>query len=162
MHYTDEELISGCLAGKSRFQEALYNKYAPGMMGICVRYAYTTFEAEDIFQEAFLKVFQNLQTYRGNGSFEGWMKHIFVHCAINHFHKNKKRYYHSELDDAAGLVQNEADALSQMDAARLIALIALLPEGYRLVFNVNADGGQTVPHIHLHLLAGRQMTWPPG
>ena len=47
-------------------------------------------------------------------------------------------------------------------AAKTIANMEGLSEGYRLVYNVNSGGGQEVYHIHLHLLGGRQMTWPPG
>ncbi|MES2389820.1 MAG: sigma-70 family RNA polymerase sigma factor [Bacteroidota bacterium] len=141
MNFTEEELIEGCKANKARYQEALYNKYGSVMMGICLRYAYTSFEAEDIFHDAFIKVFKNMQAYKGAGSFEGWMKHIFVNTAINHFHKNKKRYYHGDLEDAGDMPQSDQDTLSQIDADELLDLIARLPEGYRMVFNLFAIEG---------------------
>jgi RNA polymerase sigma factor (sigma-70 family) len=152
LKYTDEELLAGCRQKKPKFQEALYNQYASRMMGICLRYAYTSFEAEDIFQDAFVKVFQNLESFKGNGSFEGWMKHVFINTAINHYHKNKKRFFPAQVDEVTDLQLDEPDALGQMGANELLALVNQLPEGYKLVFNLYVIEGY--PHKDIGEMLG--------
>lgn len=105
-------------------------------MAICLRYAYTSFEAEDIFHDAFVKVFQHIVNYKKQGSFEGWLRHIFVNTAINHYHKNRKHYHQAELDDAPEQASYDVDALSKLSGDELMALVSKLPEGYKLVFNL--------------------------
>ena len=61
----EQELVQGCIAGKRATQKALYDLYAKKMMAVCLRYAKTSFEAEDIMQEAFIKVFEHISTFKG-------------------------------------------------------------------------------------------------
>ena len=68
-------------------QQELYNRFAPKMYGVCLRYASNTEEAEDILQEGFIKIFNKINSYRGEGSFEGWVRRIFVNTAIEQFRK---------------------------------------------------------------------------
>lgn len=144
----DVEIIEGCLRGKPAAQEMLYKKYSGLMMAICKRYAYTTFEAEDIFQEAFIRVFKSLDTYKGQGSFEGWMRQIFVNTALNHYHRNKKFYFHEETDDHHLEISDpNPDAIADLSAEDLTRLIASLPEGYRLVFNLYVIEGYSHKEI---------------
>ena len=86
----DDSIIEGCVAGKRSAQSALYRKYAAVMLAICLRYAQNRDEAEDILQEAFLKIFQNISSYRKEGSFEGWMKRVMINHALNYYRKNRK------------------------------------------------------------------------
>lgn len=117
-------------------QEALYKRYASKMMAVCTRYAYTSFEAEDIFQEAFVKVFKNLGSYQGKGSFEGWVRYIFINTAINHYNKNKKHYYQADAEDQQEVSSQEADAMSRLTHQEMLDLVQKLPDGYRMVFNL--------------------------
>jgi RNA polymerase sigma factor (sigma-70 family) len=118
------------------------------MMAICKRYAYTSFESEDIFQEAFVKIFMKINQYTFKGSFEGWMKQIVVTTAINHFHKNKKFYNHQDPEhEAVQLSESNPDAVSQLSAADLTNLISSLPQGYRLVFNLYVVEGYSHKEI---------------
>lgn len=133
---TEAEIIEGCLKQKPAAQEALYKLYSARLLAICTRYAHTSFEAEDIFQEAFIKVFKNIDQYKGQGSFEGWLKHIFVNTAINHFHKSKKHNNHQDPEDYADTVTSDTDIIGSISADELTAVISKLPEGYRMVFNL--------------------------
>ncbi|KAA3440286.1 RNA polymerase sigma factor [Rufibacter hautae] len=132
---TEEEIIAGCKQEKAAFQEKLFQLYSRRMMAVCTRYTKSRFEAEDIFQEAFVKVFKNINTYHG-GSFEGWMRQIFVHTAINHYHKNKKYQEQLDYSTVEEVVPNDDDIISTISAQELLGLINQLPEGYRLVFNL--------------------------
>lgn len=137
---TEQEIIEGCKQAKPACQEALYRLYGPRMKGICLRYAKTDFEAEDIFQEAFVNVFTNLHTFR-DGTFSSWIRRIFVNAAINNYRRNKKHYDHQ---DSEGLEMNDTSQLSGMDelsTQELVTLINELPEGYRMVFNLHIVEG---------------------
>jgi len=116
-------------------------------MGICLRYAYTSFEAGDIFHDAFVKVFKYINSYKGQGSFEGWMRHIFVNTAINHFHKNKKHYYHDDNSEYDHVPDLPEDALSKLAVEELLKLINKLPEGYKMVFNLYVVEGYSHKEI---------------
>ncbi len=136
----DDSIIEGCVAGKRSAQSALYRKFSSVMLAVCLRYAQNRDEAEDILQEAFLKIFQNIGSYRKEGSFEGWMKRIMINHALNYYRKNRKLPFHEDIDNI-----NETEILdkdeqpvnhSPVSAEKLIALIQLLPPGYRMVFNM--------------------------
>lgn len=142
----DQELIKACLKGKRTGQKELYDKYAPKMFGICLRYAKNYHLAEDLLQEGFIKVFRNLDGFRGTGSFEGWVRRIFVNTAIEHYRKNNLLYSVSEPTEAeAGPVQN--DAMDNLSVADLLKLVNELSDGYRMVFNLYAIEGYTHKEI---------------
>jgi len=136
----DDSIIEGCIAGKRSAQNALYRKFSAMMLSVCMRYAQNRDEAEDILQEAFIKIFQNIATFRGEGSFEGWMKRIMINHALNHYRKNKKTPFYQDIDEI-----NEQEILGKeelqghhepVSADILMSLIQLLPQGYRMVFNL--------------------------
>jgi RNA polymerase sigma factor (sigma-70 family) len=136
----DDSIIEGCIAGKRSAQNALYRKFSAMMLSVCMRYAQNRDEAEDILQEAFIKIFQNIAGFRGEGSFEGWMKRIMINHALNHYRKNKKTPFTQDINEI-----NEQDILGKeeiqghhepVSADILLSLIQLLPQGYRMVFNL--------------------------
>lgn len=104
-------------------------------MAVCVRYTNSRFEAEDIFQEAFVKVFKHLHTYQG-GSFEGWMRRIFVNTAINHYHRNRKYQEQQDYSKIEEVMPAQEDVISKISGQELMLLINQLPEGYKLIFNL--------------------------
>jgi RNA polymerase sigma factor (sigma-70 family) len=137
----DDSIIEGCVEGKRSAQSVLYRKFSAIMLAICLRYAQNRDEAEDILQEAFLKIFQNIGSYRKEGSFEGWMKRVIINHALNYYRKNRKLPF---LEDIERI--NETDIMEEnieysvnhapVSADKLIALIQMLPPGYRMVFNM--------------------------
>src|SRR5665213_2066755 len=82
--YIVDDLLKRCKAGERKAQELLYKQFAPKMLGVCFRYATDRMEAEDMLQNGFIKVFQKLADFRGEGSFEGWMRRIMVHLSLIH------------------------------------------------------------------------------
>jgi RNA polymerase sigma-70 factor (ECF subfamily) len=136
----DDSIIEGCVAGKRSAQSALYRAYASVMMAVCLRYAQNRDEAEDILQEAFLKIFQNISTYRKEGSFEGWMKRIMINHALNYYRKNRKQPFLEDIDsinETEIMEKEEEPAIhAPVSAEKLTAIIQLLPPGYRMVFNM--------------------------
>jgi RNA polymerase sigma factor (sigma-70 family) len=136
----DDSIIEGCVAGKRSAQSALYRKYSSVMLAVCMRYAQSRDEAEDILQEAFLKIFQHINTYRKEGSFEGWMKRIMINHALNYYRKNRKLPFHEDIEsiNETEIMEPEEQQTvhAPVSAEKLLALIQLLPPGYRMVFNM--------------------------
>lgn len=135
---SDSKIIEGCKAGKRIAQRQLFDKFSIQMLGVCLRYARNKSEAEDIMQEGFIKVFLNIKKFRGEGSFEGWIKRIMINTSIHHLKKNLKHDFHldiSELDDKIILEEVE-ETTSVLTAKELMKLIQALPDGYKIVFNL--------------------------
>lgn len=144
--FSDSDLIEGCIRGDRKLQYELYQRYAPKMYGVCLRYAGNAEEAEDILQEGFIKIFNKIGSYRGEGSFEGWIRRIFVNTAIEHF--RKKTYLQpiteTEENTVEGKYLSVLDSLAEKD---IIQLVQQLSPGYRTVFNMYVVEGYTHKQI---------------
>jgi RNA polymerase sigma factor (sigma-70 family) len=144
--FSDSDLIDGCLRGDRKLQRELYNRFAPKMYAVCLRYASNAEEAEDILQEGFIKIFNKISSYRGEGSFEGWIRRIFVNTAIEQF--RKKTYLQPitevEEDTYEGKYLSVLDSLAEKD---IIQLVQQLSPGYRTVFNMYVVEGYTHKQI---------------
>jgi RNA polymerase sigma factor (sigma-70 family) len=136
----EESILKGCKEGKRSAQKLLYDHYVSVMFAVCLRYAKNHDEAEDLVQEGFLKVFQNINSFRQQGSLEGWMKRIMVNHALNHYKKNRKELFFedvNEINELEILDQNEETDLPEpIPPEKLLEFIQSLPEGYRMVFNL--------------------------
>ncbi|GAI19512.1 unnamed protein product, partial [marine sediment metagenome] len=120
----------------------LYKQFSSRMFGVCLRYARNRMDAEDILQDGFIKVFNNLKHFRNQGSIEGWLRRIMINTAINYYKKSNLRY-HINID-ADNMEDNEIyneDIISNLSAKELLSFIQNLPEGYRMVFNLYAKDG---------------------
>jgi RNA polymerase sigma factor (sigma-70 family) len=131
----EHDLINGCLLGDPRMQEALYRRFSGKMYAVCLRYAAKNEDAEDILQDGFVKVFKSLERYRGDGSFEGWMRRIFVNTAIEHYRKSHHMAAVSEHHETM-LRDTGLNALDHLSAKDIMTLIQSLAPGYRQVFNL--------------------------
>lgn len=140
MHF-DEDFIARCLDNDAKSQAELYQWYAPKMFGICLRYTRNQMEAEDILQEGFIKVFRCLKDYRNDGSLEGWIRKTIVNTAINFYNKKIKFLKDVSLDETGPISNEEESAIDQLSAKELLELIRELPDGYRMVFNLNVIEG---------------------
>jgi RNA polymerase sigma-70 factor (ECF subfamily) len=141
MSEVDTKIIEGVSKGKRHAQNMLFKKYAPIMLGICMRYAKDKNEAEDMVQEGFIKIFTKIGDFRGDGSFEGWMKRVMVNTAITYFKKNQKHQYHTDIDEIDETISHddgdeEEIGVVNLPKQRLMELIQSMPEGYRMVFNL--------------------------
>ena len=140
------ELIKGCIRQDARCQRMLFDRYAGKMMSVCLRYANDTMEAEDMIQDAFIKVFQYIGQFKFEGAFEGWVRRIVVNTAIRHLEK-KKMHFKDIDDNSYNAPQIDAQAYTHLGEDDLMKLISQLPEGYRLVFNLNAIEGYSHEEI---------------
>ena len=140
--YSEERIIEGCREGKREYQEILYRRYAHKMYGICLSYAGNRPLAQDMLQEAFIKVFKNLGNFKKQGSFEGWIRKIVVNTSIDMLRQSgKEQFFDEEYADMQ--VSNGNDALPELQLKDLMVFIARLPKGARMVFNLFAVEGYT-------------------
>ena len=93
-------------------------------------------EAEDVLQESFIKVFEKLNQWKGDGPLGGWIRTIVVNTSLTRIKNNKKFKLDKNIDEAAGLTDNNEDQLEALQAEDLMKLIAQMPDGYKTVFNL--------------------------
>lgn len=136
----DYDIIRACLQNNTAMQKMLYDKYAAKMYGIALRYAHNQEDAKDILQDGFVKVFQNLNKFKGIGVFEGWMRRIFVNTAIEHYRKKNNTYELQESHEEQ-TTDRELSALDKMATDEILNMVKSLPNGYRTVFNLFAIEG---------------------
>ena len=142
----ENDLINGCLVGDRRMQEELYRRFSPRMYAVCLRYAGSAEEAEDILREGFIKIFKKLESFRGEGSFEGWIRRIFVNTAIEHF--RRKRYLQPVTEKEENTIEGKSlSALDGLAEKDILALVRQLSPGYRTVFNMYVVEGYTHKEI---------------
>jgi len=136
----ERQLIKGCLENRKEDQKELFRRFSGKMLSVCRRYARHEMEAEDMLQDAFVKMFKNLDAYKGNGSFEGWLRRITINTAIKHC---QRKSFSNELLGYEKLPDNRyyGNTGSPLDEDFLLQLVSDLPDGYRLVFNLYAIEG---------------------
>jgi RNA polymerase sigma-70 factor (ECF subfamily) len=138
--FSEKELISGCAKGERAAQRALYDRHCRRLMAVCLRYAKSAPEAEDILQDGFVKIFNNLKTFRFESTLDTWMTRIVINTALNH--QRQKLYLLPMVDvEEAGLHEDENISLADFHLSELIAIIQALPDGCRVVFNLFAIEG---------------------
>jgi RNA polymerase sigma-70 factor (ECF subfamily) len=133
-----EELLNGCKKKDIRAQKQLYDKFAPLMMSVCMRYTGDREVAENILQDGFIKVFDKIHTYSGTGSFVAWMKAIFTNASLEYLRQNDVLRNSSDIEDAYFIESKEESALDKISADEIMRCIEELPSGYRTVFNLFA------------------------
>lgn len=140
MSFSDDKLIKGCQKGKREFQQALYDKYCDGMYLVALRYSKMQQEAEDILQEAFLKVFKNIKSFRKDSSLAYWIKRIVVNTALNH---QRSKLYLYPMVDVTDLTDRMIDesSISNLGYEELLDLVQKLPSGCQVIFNLFAIEG---------------------
>lgn len=148
--YKIDDLLNGCRAGNRQMQEALYKKTAAKMLAICMRYARDRMEAEDVLQVAYMKVFEKIKEYRGDGAFEGWIRRIMVNTAIESYRKNIRMMNVVPIEEAYEQPSNGFD-FGRLGIQDLMKLIQNLSDGYRIVFNMYAIEGYSHKEIAVEL-----------
>ena len=109
--------------------------YAYGM-SITLRYANSRGEAAEILNDAFMKVFSNIETYDDNRPFKPWLRQIIVNTAINHYHKNKNNQQHTSFEKADQEISRKQDILSGISYNEIVDMVQQLSPAYRTVFNL--------------------------
>ena len=139
---TEKSLIKRCKAGDSKAIRLLYETYAAKMLGVCFRYAGNRDTAQDILHDGFITVITKIGEFRGDGSFEGWIRRIFVTTALQYLRRNAKFGFSADIGEATGSSINDGcEALERLSHEELMGCIKRLPDGYRTVLNLFAVEG---------------------
>lgn len=147
---TVTELVRACQRLEPAAQTAFYDRYKKQLLGVCTRYARTDAEAEDIFQEAFIKVFTHIDQLENPESADGWVKSVVIRTAINYYHRttkndNRQTVYEESNDDRAS--DDYANLIGRFSQDEICAVINQLPDGYRLTINLYLIDGYSHAEI---------------
>jgi len=143
---SEAEIIHNCKNQHAASQKLLYDRYAGKMLSVCMRYINDKAEAEDVLQEAFIKIFANIVHFRSEGSFEGWMRRIFVNSALSAL-RVKQLKFADNIDNHLNHSKVEASVFDKIGAQEIFEMIRSLPNGYRVVFNLFAIEGYSHKEI---------------
>ena len=143
----ESELIRSCIEGDRKSQKALYDRLAPRMFPICIRYIGDRDQAEDVLQEGFITLFAKLKAYKGEGSFEGWARRVFVTTALMAVRKKDVLKMSEELDTARGMKAETVSQTQHIGYRELMKLVTSLPPGFRTVFNMYSIEGYSHKEI---------------
>lgn len=133
---TYSEILKSCMDGDSAAQRKLYKALAPKMFAVCIRYMGDRDQAEDILQDGFVTLFNKLDSFSGNGSFEGWARKIFVNTALMSLRKKDALKMSEDIDDARSLRSDLPSPVQDLGYKEIMQLVMSLPAGYRTVFNM--------------------------
>ncbi len=140
-------LIRRCKEGDRLAQKELYEKLSPKMFALCIRYMGDRMTAEDILQEGFITLFAKLDTFSGDGSFEGWCRRIFVNTALMSLRKNDLLKDSDDIDTAWEVSSESPSPVQNLGYAELMTLVSSLPNGYRAIFNMYVIEGYSHKEI---------------
>lgn len=134
-------MIEGCKHRSHKAQQALYELYAGKMLGVCLRYVHCRETARDLLHDGFVTVFSKIDDFRGDGSFDGWVRRIFVTTSLGYLRKNSNW---SDVEDERALNNLQSEEISVLDkisANELLEIMGRMPEKYRAVLNLYAIEG---------------------
>jgi RNA polymerase sigma factor (sigma-70 family) len=145
--FNDDDLISGCRENNRKSQEMLYRRYARVMYNLCLIYESDRDNAKDILQEAFVKIFRNINSFDGQGSLTGWMKKIITNTAIDHYRKNHTESKFIPIENIVHPISDEESITSILNAKDIVSQVNRLPEGARMIFQLHAIEGYSHKEI---------------
>ncbi len=151
---TLEQIIDGCRKGDMEARRELYEQYGAVMYGVVRRYIRESSTAEDLLHDGFVTLYTKIAEYRGEGSFEGWCRRIFVNTVFTYL---RKRSPLLEADDAEALSASRSvapTAIDEMSANEIKKCVDELPSGYRAIFNLHAVEGYSYSEIAVQMNIG--------
>lgn len=142
-----ESLIERCCKSDPRAQKELYDKLAPGMLAVCQRYMKDREAAKDVMQDGFVRLFEKIGSYKGEGSFEGWARRLFVNTALMQLRRNDALKNSDNIEDSQAMQMTHSNTLEKMGADEILELVNSMPDGFRTVFNLYVIEGYSHEEI---------------
>lgn len=135
---SEKDLIQRCVKNDRRAQRELYETFSSLLYAVALRYVGNRENAKDVLQEGFITIFDKIGTYKGEGSFEGWMRRIMVNTALMYIRRNDVLKYADDVDTTPlkGNDLQSENALDTIGKKELMRLISQMPDGFRVVFNL--------------------------
>ena len=146
-YLSEIELLQACVRRDQRAQRMLYEMYSPRMLTVCVRYVGDKERAKDIMHDGFITVFEKIGSYNASGSFEGWLRRIFVNTSLMYLRKGDALKYSEELSAVDKEIVEDGAGINNVTSTELLKLIASMPAGFRAVFNMYAIEGYSHQEI---------------
>lgn len=146
------QLVKDCIKNKRSAQQQLYEMFAPQMLGVCVRYTKSLDDAEDVLQEGFMKVFNNLKNYKNTGELGAWVRRIMVNTALSYLRRHNRYRNQMSFDEAPIYPVTNEQASVKLHTEALIQTIQQLPTGYQTIFNLVAMEGYS--HVEVAQMLG--------
>jgi RNA polymerase sigma-70 factor (ECF subfamily) len=124
-------IISSCIEGSTRAQNILYRKYSGLVFSIAFRYSKNRNDAEDLSQEIFTKIFKSLKSFRGDGSFDGWIRRIATNCSITYYRKKLSEGYSVDVDSMWSIKDDSYERIApDVTVEELEKILEKMPGGY--------------------------------
>ena len=142
----EQNIIALCKNGNRFAQKVLFESLSPKMFSVCLRYMGDRESAEDVLQEGFMTLFSKLDSFSGDGSFEGWARKIFVNTALMTLRRNDVMKQTEDIETAWGL-SSESSPVQNVSYQELLKIISELPAGFRTVFNMYVIEGYSHKEI---------------
>ena len=143
----EKQLIKGCIDGNRKAQKALYDKYSRKMMAVCLRYVKEVEDARDLLQEGFVRLYTNIHTFTGDGIFDGWVRKIFVNCALERLRQTDILKGADDIFEMNYADIPDESTVGYISAEEIMAYVRSLPDGFRTVFNMFAIEGYSHKEI---------------
>ncbi len=143
----EQSLINGCIKGESWAQKQLYEKYAPAMMSVCLRYVREKESARDLTHDGFVTLFTKIHTYSNTGSFPAWVRKIFVNTALDFLRQNDVLRFSTDVEEVHHLQDVNVTVFEELSTNELLECITSLSDGYRTIFNMYAIEGYSHAEI---------------
>ncbi len=147
-----DQLLKDCLKRKPEAQKKLYDYFAPSMLAVCYRYTKNIDDAENILQDGFVKVFEHLKKYRGEGALGAWIRKIIVNTALNYLKTSKNYQYDLLFEDNSLHVVSTNNPEVKLNGKDIANLIRQLPTGFQTIFNLHAVEGYK--HVEIATMLG--------
>jgi RNA polymerase sigma factor (sigma-70 family) len=153
---SDDDLVRGCRKNDRKCQEIIYRRYAKVMYNLCLIYETDHDKARDILQDAFIKIFRNINSFDRKGSLRGWMKKIITNTAIDHYRKNYGEAQFIPIENIVPPFSDEETVASILNTKDIISQVNRLPDGARMIFQLHAIEGYSHKEIAnmLHISEG--------
>ncbi len=131
-----KQIIRGCKKNNPEAQKALYEVLAPKLLSTCIRYTKDRYEAEDYLQEAFIRIYLNIRSFKNKGSFEGWARRVTVNVILKDFQRKNALKHSIDIDEHTYLAESKEKVISKISHKETLDLLDMLPEGKKVVFNL--------------------------
>jgi RNA polymerase sigma factor (sigma-70 family) len=143
----EQDIIGHCKKGSLKYQEMLYKLFYGYAMGISLRYSFSKDDALEVVNDAFIKVFNSINSYAGDKPFKPWLRSIVVNTAIDRRRKELKFQLNTDLEDAGPVMSYLPSAIENLNAQDILRLMKALPAIHITVFNLYEIDGYSHDEI---------------